>query len=263
MHQVLPDRRNLVFGTKEDMQHHAEGRVKDLQSRGFDQAGLYDPSGVGGTHVMYVLPRADQPHLYSGLPAEPRISAMVGAWKGFTKPMARCRHRAHRVGCTVPLSAGRSQRYDRGRRGGGRARNWRKTMGDAAHRTVIARYSERERINHWIPAIAFVLAALSGLALFHPSMYWMSSLVGGGTWSRILHPFIGLVMTALVRAAGAGRRASTTGWKSATGSGCAKCRRRRRTTTRGCPRSGVTTAARRSCSRCCSPAWPCCCCRAS
>ena len=78
----------LVFGTKEDMQHHAEGRVQDLQSRGFDQAGLYDPAGVGGTHVMYVLPHADQPQLYGGLPAEPRISAMVGAWKGFTKPLA-------------------------------------------------------------------------------------------------------------------------------------------------------------------------------
>ena len=78
----------LVFGTKEDMQHHAEGRVKDLQSRGFDQAGLYDPSGVGGTHVMYVLQHADQPQLYSDLPAEPRISPMVSAWKGITKPLA-------------------------------------------------------------------------------------------------------------------------------------------------------------------------------
>ncbi|HEX9208535.1 MAG TPA: formate dehydrogenase subunit beta [Steroidobacteraceae bacterium] len=78
----------LVFGTKEDMKHHAEGRVKDLQSRGFEQAGLYDPSGVGGTHVMYVLPHADRPQLYDGLPAEPHISATVQAWKGFTKPLA-------------------------------------------------------------------------------------------------------------------------------------------------------------------------------
>lgn len=68
-------------------------------------------------------------------------------------------------------------------------------MGDTAHRTAIARYSEGERINHWIIAITFVLAALSGLALFHPSLYWMSSLVGGGTWSRILHPFFGVLMT--------------------------------------------------------------------
>src|SRR5215470_4287073 len=71
----------LVFGTKEDMQHHAAERVQDLKSRGFDQAGLYDPPGVGGTHVMYVLHHADQPQLYNGLPKDPKISAMVGLWK--------------------------------------------------------------------------------------------------------------------------------------------------------------------------------------
>ncbi len=37
---------------------------------------------------MYVLHHADQPELYSGLPAEPHISAIVGAWKGVTKPLA-------------------------------------------------------------------------------------------------------------------------------------------------------------------------------
>jgi formate dehydrogenase iron-sulfur subunit len=77
-----------VFGTKEDMQQHAAERVADLQSRGFDQAGLYDPAGVGGTHVMYVLHHADQPQLYSGLPADPHISALVGVWKGAAKPIA-------------------------------------------------------------------------------------------------------------------------------------------------------------------------------
>jgi len=45
-----------------------------------------------------------------------------------------------------------------------------------------------------ITAIAFVLAALSGLALFHPAMFGLSSLFGGGPWTRILHPFIGLFM---------------------------------------------------------------------
>src|SRR5919109_1768260 len=57
----------LVFGTKEDMKLHAAERVEDLKARGFDQAGLYDPPGVGGTHVMYVLHHADQPQLYAGL----------------------------------------------------------------------------------------------------------------------------------------------------------------------------------------------------
>jgi formate dehydrogenase iron-sulfur subunit len=78
----------LVFGTKEDMKHHAEGRIADLNSRGFANAGLYDPPGVGGTHVMYVLQHADQPGLYSGLPKDPSISPMVALWKGITKPLA-------------------------------------------------------------------------------------------------------------------------------------------------------------------------------
>jgi formate dehydrogenase iron-sulfur subunit len=75
----------IVFGTKKEMQAHAEGRIKDLKSRGYEQAGLYDPPGVGGTHVMYVLHHADQPELYAGLAANPQISPVVKAWKGVTK----------------------------------------------------------------------------------------------------------------------------------------------------------------------------------
>ena len=78
----------IVFGTKDDMKQHAAERIEDLKSRGFDNAGLYDPAGVGGTHVMYVLHHADQPHLYANLPDQPKISAMVGLWKGVTKPLA-------------------------------------------------------------------------------------------------------------------------------------------------------------------------------
>ena len=77
----------LVFGTKEDMQQHAAERIEDLKSRGFEHAGLYDPAGVQGTHVMYVLHHADQPQLYSDLPQEPHISASVQVWKGFAKPL--------------------------------------------------------------------------------------------------------------------------------------------------------------------------------
>jgi formate dehydrogenase iron-sulfur subunit len=75
----------IVFGTKDEMLDHAAGRIKDLNSRGFANAGLYNPDGVGGTHVMYVLHHADQPELYSGLAKSPTISPLVEVWKGVSK----------------------------------------------------------------------------------------------------------------------------------------------------------------------------------
>jgi formate dehydrogenase iron-sulfur subunit len=75
----------IVFGTKDEMKAHAEARIKDLRSRGFENAGLYDPPGVGGTHVMYVLHHADKPEIYANLPKDPTISPIVELWKGVTK----------------------------------------------------------------------------------------------------------------------------------------------------------------------------------
>lgn len=78
----------LVFGSKEDMIEHASERIVDLKERGFEHAGLYDPPGVGGTHVMYVLHHADQPQIYNDLPNDPTISPVVSVWKGIMKPIA-------------------------------------------------------------------------------------------------------------------------------------------------------------------------------
>ncbi|KAA0889706.1 formate dehydrogenase subunit beta [Oryzomonas rubra] len=78
----------IVFGSKEAMLHHAEERIADLKSRGFAKAGIYDPKGVDGTHVIYVLHHADKPEIYSGLSKDPSIGAMVELWKGATKPLA-------------------------------------------------------------------------------------------------------------------------------------------------------------------------------
>src|SRR5260221_2369690 len=60
----------------------------------------------------------------------------------------------------------------------------------------IIRYAAATRINRWIVARSFGLLALSGLALFHPALFWLTNLFGGGPWTRILHPFIGCVMAA-------------------------------------------------------------------
>jgi formate dehydrogenase subunit gamma len=58
----------------------------------------------------------------------------------------------------------------------------------------LLRYTPFERANHWLAAITFIMLALSGLAFFHPAFYPLTQLFGGGVWTRILHPFIGVLM---------------------------------------------------------------------
>src|SRR4029450_2625386 len=68
--------------------------------------------------------------------------------------------------------------------------------GDAVHPgdpVRVDRYTKPARINHWITAPSLVLLALSGLALFHPSLYFLPGLFGGGRMTRIIHPWIGVV----------------------------------------------------------------------
>jgi formate dehydrogenase subunit gamma len=59
---------------------------------------------------------------------------------------------------------------------------------------MLQRYNDSERMNHWFIAMMFVLAGLSGLAFFHPGLFFLSNLFGGGPWTRILHPFMGVLM---------------------------------------------------------------------
>ena len=63
----------ISWGTKEDMVALGEKKVGGLQGRGFENATLYDPAGVGGTHMMYVVPHGDQLGEYD-LPADPTAS---------------------------------------------------------------------------------------------------------------------------------------------------------------------------------------------
>ena len=58
----------------------------------------------------------------------------------------------------------------------------------------LKRYTASERANHWIVGICFILLGLSGLAFFHPAFYPLTQLFGGGPWTRILHPYVGVVM---------------------------------------------------------------------
>ncbi len=60
---------------------------------------------------------------------------------------------------------------------------------------LLQRYKDGDRMNHWFIVIMFILAGLSGLAFFHPSLFFLSNFFGGGSWARILHPFMGVLMT--------------------------------------------------------------------
>ncbi|HTQ83798.1 MAG TPA: formate dehydrogenase subunit gamma [Pseudolabrys sp.] len=69
--------------------------------------------------------------------------------------------------------------------------------GDEVHRgdpVEVDRYTGGARINHWITAISLVLLALSGLALFHPDLFFLTALFGGGEITRMIHPWIGVVL---------------------------------------------------------------------
>ncbi len=67
----------------------------------------------------------------------------------------------------------------------------------AVHRgdpVTVERYTTGARINHWITAASLILLAISGMALFHPSLFWLTGLFGGGPMTRIIHPWIGVVL---------------------------------------------------------------------
>ena len=204
-----------------------------------------------GTHVMYVLHHADQPQLYAGLPDNPRISPIVEMWKGVSKYAGMAV-----IGLTAaagvvhhllqgPTASPRKTRRSADKLAGG------KIVSDArqggAHIRV-RRYSGSARINHWIVAISFVLLLLSGLSLFHPSLYGLTALFGGGA-DRAL--------AASVDRRGAGGRASSACSSASSGRTCPSSRTSSgspafatcwRHTTSTCPRSASTTPARSSCS---------------
>lgn len=68
---------------------------------------------------------------------------------------------------------------------------------DKIHRgdpVVVDRHTAFVRVNHWTTVISMLLLILSGFALFHPSLYFLTDLLGGGEIARAIHPWLGIVM---------------------------------------------------------------------
>jgi formate dehydrogenase subunit gamma len=67
------------------------------------------------------------------------------------------------------------------------------TTGDGGL-TYVSRYTTTQRINHWLTAALFTMLALSGLSLFHPSLFFLTGLFGGGASTRAIHPWFGVCL---------------------------------------------------------------------
>lgn len=64
------------------------------------------------------------------------------------------------------------------------------------HRGELLRHPVYTRVLHWTVALSFVLSLLSGFAIYSPWLYrWLTPLFGGGSLTRALHPWFGLVFS--------------------------------------------------------------------
>lgn len=64
------------------------------------------------------------------------------------------------------------------------------------HRGEVLRHPVYTRVLHWTVAIFFILALLSGFAIYSPWLYrWLTPIFGGGPMARFLHPWFSLGFT--------------------------------------------------------------------
>src|SRR5688572_33166505 len=63
----------------------------------------------------------------------------------------------------------------------------------------VERFSFRERLIHWIVALSFLYAALTGLSLWSPRLYWLAAGYGGGVTLRACRALGGLIISRWLR----------------------------------------------------------------
>jgi formate dehydrogenase beta subunit/formate dehydrogenase gamma subunit len=173
----------LEFGSKDEMKRRAEKRAEVVKSDGHAFASVYDPSGVGGTGVIYVL--KDKAERYGALPPDPKIDPKVGFWKGPLKLLG---------GASLGLSlAGAALHYLIA----GPRKTHEPSAAEASPREVV-RYTFFERALHWTVAFTFLYLSLTGLGLFTPKLGWLLDAFGGGQVVRAWHPIVGAVFVGAV-----------------------------------------------------------------
>jgi formate dehydrogenase gamma subunit len=180
----------LEFGAKADMLARAGKRAEQVRGDGFANAGVYDPPGVGGTGVVYVLHHADRPELYGGLPREPKVDWQVAFWKGPLKVLGGASLGLSLVAASVHYLVTGPRRVEE-------QEPLAPAKPKAAEREIV-RYTLFERVLHWTVAATFLYLALTGLGLFTPKLDWLLAAFGGGQVVRAWHPIVGCVFTVAV-----------------------------------------------------------------
>jgi formate dehydrogenase beta subunit/formate dehydrogenase gamma subunit len=177
----------LEFGSKKEMLERADHRAEQLRGDGFGKAGVYDPAGVGGTGVVYVLHHADRPELYGGLPARPRIDPQISFWKGPLKWAGGLAFAGSFVAAAVHYFTAGPRRTAHA-----------PPKIEAPPAREIVRYTLFERVLHWTVALSFLYLGLTGLGLFTPKLDWILAVLGGGQVVRAWHPIVGCVFAGAV-----------------------------------------------------------------
>src|SRR5688572_22636499 len=65
-------------------------------------------------------------------------------------------------------------------------------------RDRLERFTFTERAVHWMAALSFLYAALTGLALWTPALYWLAYVFGGGPATRAGHPWAGVIFAVAI-----------------------------------------------------------------
>ena len=168
----------ISWGSKEDMLLSAELKVERLQERGYNEAMVYDPPRSGrDTHDVRSPPRRPARRLFPALGSDREPRSSGGSRRTQEAGSDDARHGAPGGGAPLP-------RHRSGAAGGGPMK-----------RDDLPRFNYLERVVHWGVGLTFVFLLLTGLAFSHPSLYWITNLVGGGAATRVLHPWIGLLFS--------------------------------------------------------------------
>jgi formate dehydrogenase gamma subunit len=173
----------LEFGVKSDMKRRAEARAEVVKADGHAFASVYDPAGVGGTGVIYVL--KDKAERYAALPPEPKLDPKVTFWKGPLKVLGG-------ASLGISLAAAALHYLIAG------PRRTHEPAAPAAEPKEITRYTLFERALHWTVAFTFIYLSLTGLGLFTPKLAWLLDLLGGGSVVRAWHPIVGAAFVGAV-----------------------------------------------------------------